>query len=88
MRNNLAVRLNYETFILGKNKDIISDKTGYSTKAKNIDDIYKNLSLCIDELKSYNSNSRIHSGLQYAKDNFSLEKYNNNINNLYNSILK
>lgn len=70
------------------NKDIISDKTGYSTKAKNIDDIYKNLSLCINELKSYNSNSRIHFGLQFVKDNFTLEKYINNINALYNSILK
>jgi glycosyltransferase involved in cell wall biosynthesis len=70
------------------NRDIISDKTGYSTRAKNIDDIYKNLSLCIDELKSYNSYTRIDNGLQFAKDNFSLEKYNNNINALYNSILK
>jgi glycosyltransferase involved in cell wall biosynthesis len=70
------------------NKDIISDKTGYSTKAKNIDDIYKNLSLCIDELKSYNSNTRIDNGLRFAKNNFSLEKYNNNINALYNLILK
>ena len=70
------------------NKDIISNKTGYLTEAKNIDDIYKNLSLCINELKSYDSNNRIVSGLQFAKDNFSLEKYNVNINNLYNSILK
>lgn len=70
------------------NKDIISNKTGYLTEAKNIDDIYKNLSLCINELKSYDCNNRIVSGLQFAKDNFSLEKYNANINNLYNSILK